>query len=236
MDRDDPAYKGQAAFTRLVLDLYDPFVLGPIARYGWGCPSSELLARYREHIRPNHLDVGPGTGYFLARSGLPDGSPITIVDPNRNVLRHTSERLARYDVTVVEADVCKPLPVSGPFDSAALHLVIHCLPRPLARKSAAIAHVAATLAPGGVFFGASVLGLSERHSLPARAMLRFYGRQGSFDNIDDTEDALREMVGASFEDVDLEVIGSIAVFSARRPRSTVGDNERPGGTLAPVPE
>ena len=67
-------------------------------------------------------------------------------------------------------------------------------------------------------------------------MLRFYGRQGSFDNVDDTEDALREMVGASFEDVDLEVIGSIAVFSARRPRSTVGDDERPGGTLAPVPE
>ena len=67
-------------------------------------------------------------------------------------------------------------------------------------------------------------------------MLRFYGRQGSFDNIDDTEDALREMVGAPFEDVGVAVIGSIAVFSARRPRSTVGDNERPGGTLVPVPE
>jgi hypothetical protein len=161
---------------------------------------------------------------------------MTIVDPNRNVLRHTSERLARYDVTVVEADVCKPLPVSGPFDSAALHLVIHCLPRPLARKSAAIAHVAATLAPAGVFFGASVLGPSQRHSLPARAMLSFYGRQGSFDNVDDTEDALRRMVGASFEDVDLEVIGSIAVFAARRPRPMVPENERRGGTHAPEPE
>ena len=81
-----------------------------------------------------------------------------------------------------------------------------------------------------------MLGLSERHSLPARAMLSFYGRQGSFDNVDDTEDALRRMVGASFEDVDLEVIGSIAVFSARRPRPMVPENERPGGTHAPEPE
>jgi SAM-dependent methyltransferase len=218
MDRDDPAYKGQAAFSRLVLGLYDPFVLGPIARFGWRCPAGELLARYRERIRPNHLDVGPGTGWFLVRSGLPDGSPITVVDPNRNVLRHTSGRLTRYDVTVVEADVCKPLPVAGPFDSAALHLVIHCLPRPLARKTAAVGHVAATLAPDGVLFGATVLAPSARHSLPARAMLRFYNREGSFDNVDDTEDALRAMLDASFGDVEIEIIGSIATFAARRPR------------------
>jgi SAM-dependent methyltransferase len=233
MDRADPAYKGQAAFTRLVLDLYDPFVLGPIARYGWRCPAGELVSRYRASIRPNHLDVGPGTGYFLARSGLPDGSPVTIVDPNQNVLRHTSRRLTALDVTAVEADVCKPLPLTGPFDSAALHLVIHCLPRPLARKAAAVSHVAATLAPEGVLFGASVLGPSARHTLPARTMLAFYNRQGSFDNVEDSQAALREMLEASFEDVELEVIGSIATFAARRPRP---GTERPGWTLAPVPE
>jgi SAM-dependent methyltransferase len=221
VDRDDPAYKGQAAFTRLVLDLYDPFVLGPIARYGWRCPASELLERYRARIRPNHLDVGPGTGWFLARSGLPEGSAITIVDPNRNVLDHTSRRLTRYAVTVVEADVCKPLPVAGPFDSAALHLVLHCLPGPPERKAAAIGHVAATLAPGGILFGASVLGASASHSWAARQMLAFYNRQGSFDNAEDTEDGLRQMLAARFDEVELEVIGSIAVFAAgdraRRP-------------------
>ena len=82
MDRDDPAYKGQADYSRLVLDLYDPLVLGPIARYVWRCPTSELLARYRQHIRSRHLDIGPGTGYFLSRSNLPNGSRVTLVDPN----------------------------------------------------------------------------------------------------------------------------------------------------------
>ena len=91
--------------------------------------------------------MGPGTGYFLDRSGLADGSRVTILDPNPNVLEHASRHLRRLDVTAVEADVLKPLPVVGPFDSAALNLVIHCLPGPMTRKAAAIADVAAVLAP-----------------------------------------------------------------------------------------
>lgn len=90
------------------------------------------------------------------------------------------------DVTVVEADVLKPLAVRGPFNSAALHLVIHCLPGPLARKAAAVANVAAVLAPTGVLFGASVLGTSGRHTRAARGMLGASNRHGGFDNLGDT--------------------------------------------------
>ena len=219
MDREDPAYKGQREYTRLLLNLYDPLVLGPIARFVWRCPTSGLLERYREHIRDRHLDVGPGTGYFLERSGLPEGSQVTILDPNANVRRHVSRRLRHLDVTAVEADVLKPLPVNGPFDSAALHLVIHCLPGPLTRKALAIANVAAVLAPTGVLFGASVLGTSGRHTWPARRMLGAFNRQGGFDNLHDTEEGLHEILAASFDHVDLETVGSIAIFAATNPRA-----------------
>ena len=74
--------------------MYDPFVLGFAARFVWHCPTGVLLERYRRQIRDGHLDVGPGTGYFLDRSGLADGSRVTILDPNPNVLRHVSRRLA----------------------------------------------------------------------------------------------------------------------------------------------
>jgi len=221
MDREDPAYKGQREYTRLLLNLYDPLVLGPIARFVWRCPTSGLLERYREHIRDRHLDVGPGTGYFLERSGLPEGSRVTILDPNANVRRHVSRRLRHLDVTAVEADVLKPLPVNGPFDSAALHLVIHCLPGPLSRKAGAVANVAAVLAPDGVLFGASVLGTSGRHTWPARRMLAAFNRQGGFDNLDDTEDGLHGILAASFDHVDLETVGSIAIFAATGPRANL---------------
>lgn len=227
MDRDDPAYRGQADYSRLLLDAYDPLVLGPIARFVWRCPSTRLVEGYRQHIRDRHLDVGPGTGYFLDKSGLPDGSQVTILDPNTTVLEHASRRLRRLEVTAVEADVLKPLPVKGPFESAALHLVIHCLPGPIARKATAVTNAAAVLAPDGVLFGATVLGDAGPHTWLSRRVLHAFNRRGAFDNLDDTEASLREILGASFERVDIEIVGSVAIFAATGPRTQPADVDSP---------
>jgi SAM-dependent methyltransferase len=145
---------------------------------------------------------------------------VTILDPNPNVLGHVSRRLGQLNITAVEADVLKPLPVDGPFDSAALHLVIHCLPGPLPRKAAAVANVATVLAPAGVLFGASVLGTSGSHTWLSRRVLTAFNRRGAFDNLNDTEAGLREILGASFERVDLETVGSVAIFAATNPRTS----------------
>lgn len=219
MERDDPAYEGQREYTPLFLRIYDPLILGFFTPVVWRCPTTRLVEGYRRHLGHRHLDVGPGTGYFLERAGLPDGSPVTLLDPNRHVLEHASRRLRRLDVTAVEADVCKPLPVDGPFDSAALSGVLHCLPGPLARKAAAVAHVAAVLAPTGVLFGVSILGLSGRHTWLARRILQGNNRRGTFDNLGDTQEGLREILEASFERVELETVGSMAIFAATAPRT-----------------
>jgi SAM-dependent methyltransferase len=219
MDRHTVGYAGWRDYSPLLLNLYDPLVVGPIARYVWRCPADRLVARYRQYIRPGHLDVGPGTGFFLARSGLSTATSVTIVDPNPNVLRHARGRLSNLDVTAVKASVLEPLPVPGGFQSAALHLVIHCLPGPFARKAIAVANVARVSAPDGVFFGASVLGRSGRHSRLARGFLAAFNRQGGFDNLDDSEESLRAMLEQSFDDVELSTIGSIAVFSATGPKT-----------------
>jgi Methyltransferase domain len=218
MDRDDPAYRGQADYSRPLLKAYDAVVLGPVATHVWHCPAARLLDGYKRHIREPHLDVGPGTGYFLDRSGLADGSRVTILDPNPTVLEYAARHLQRFDVTAVEGDVLKPLSVKGSFQSAALNLVIHCLPGPSSRKALAVADVAAILAPDGVLFGASVLGRSGEHTWLARRVLSVFNRQGGFDNLEDSEAMLREILGAAFEDVELEVVGSAALFAASRPR------------------
>jgi SAM-dependent methyltransferase len=218
MDRDDPAYRGQRDYGRLLLALYDPIVIGVVAKVVWRVPSGPLEDLYRTNIRDHHLDIGPGTGYLIDHSGLADGSRITIVDPNRDVLRHASKRLRRLDVTAVEGDVLKPLPVDGPFESAALSLVLHCLPGPLTRKAKAVANIAAVLAPDGVFFGASVLGRSGPHTWLGQQVLTVFNRRGAFDNLEDSEDGLREILAASFERVEIETVASIVIFSASNPR------------------
>lgn len=93
MKRDDPAYPGQREYTPLFLRIYDPLILGFFTSVVWRCPTNRLLDGYRRHLGHRHLDVGPGTGYFLDRAGIPDGSPVTLLDPNVHVLDHASRRL-----------------------------------------------------------------------------------------------------------------------------------------------
>jgi SAM-dependent methyltransferase len=220
MDPSDPAYRGQADYNGALLRLYDPLVLGPISRYVWRAPAELGIETYRQHIRPNHLDVGPGTGYFIDRAGLPAGARVTIVDPNPNVLRHVTRRLRHLDVTAIEADVLKPLPFEGPFASAGLNAVLHCLPGPLDRKAVAISNIARVLASDATLFGATVLGRSGRHTRAGRAMLAAFNRRGAFDNLDDTEDGIADILGRSFAVVTVRAAGGLALFTATGPRAS----------------
>lgn len=217
MNPDDPAYRGQADYTSRLLAIYDPFVLGFMARAVWRCPTPPVVDRYRHLVGHRHLDVGPGTGYFLDKAGLAPEAEVTLLDPNPTVLAHASRRLAPMKLTTVEADVLKPLPVSGPFESAALNYVLHCLPGPQPHKAVAIRNVAAVLTPNGVLFGGTVLGRLEQHTPLARASLWAFNRRGVFDNVADTEERLRRILDESFDTVEIEVVGSIAQFTATGP-------------------
>ena len=218
MDRDDPAYKGQAGYNRFLLAIYDPWVLGFMAPVVWKSPIHPGVERYREHMGRRHLDVGPGTGYFIEKAEPAEGTEITLLDPNPKVLARSSRRLAAWHPATVEADVMKPLPLEGRFDSAALSFVLHCLRGPQEHKAVAIRNIAAVLEPDGVLFGGTVLGTSAHHSRAARGVLRAFNRQGAFDNLGDTADGLREILEGSFETVDVEVTRSIALFTATGPR------------------
>jgi SAM-dependent methyltransferase len=218
MDRDDPSYKGQAGYNPFLLAIYDPFVLGFMARAVWRCPIPPVVERYRRLIGRRHLDVGPGTGYFLEKAAPPAGTEITLLDPNPNVLARSSRRLAAMHPTTIEADVMKPLPVEGRFESAALSFVLHCLRGPQSNKAVAIRNIADVLAPDGVLFGGTVLGIAERHTPQARAVLRAFNWKGDFDNLGDTAEGLRQILEESFETVEVDVVGSTANFTATGPR------------------
>ena len=216
MDPSDPAYAGQELYSRAFLRIYDPLILGFYGNVVWRCPTSRLVQHYARHVGHRHLDVGPGTGYFLEHARLARDTQITLLDPNRDVLAHAARRLAHLHPWTLQADVLKPLPVPAGqrFDSAALNYVLHCLPGPPERKAAAVQHVAAVLQPGGVLFGATVLGAAGPHTQLSRAVLWFVNRRRFFDNLGDTEAGLRDMLAESFAQVAIEVVGSVAVFAA----------------------
>ncbi len=216
MDPRDPAFKGQKDYGPVLLAVYDWWVLGFMARAVWRSPTAPMMERYRPLFGRRHLDIGPGSGYCIDVAA-PDGTELTLLDPNHHVLDHCAKRLSRFNPTVVEADVLKPLPVEGPFDSVALSFVLHCLPGPMEAKGTAIRNIVSVLDTDGVLFGGTVLGLDEPHSTPARAFLRAVNRQGAFDNASDTRDGLTTVLSASFSSVEVDVVGSLALFTARNP-------------------
>jgi ubiquinone/menaquinone biosynthesis C-methylase UbiE len=219
MDRSDPSYKGQSGYNPALLAIYDVWVLKFMARAVWKCPIPPVVTRYRRHLGHRHLDVGPGTGSFIERAAPQVDTEITLLDPNAHVLKYASKRLAAWGPVAVEADVMKPLPVEGEYDSAALSFVLHCLRGPMSNKATAVRNIADVLTPDGVLFGGTVLGTREPHTRSARAFLWVFNKEGGFDNREDTAEGLRAILDASFRRVEIERSGSIALFSASDPRS-----------------
>ncbi len=219
LDPSEPGYKGYREYTPRFLKVYDALVVGFVAPRVWKMDAEPGLNLYRRHTGDRHLDVGPGTGYYIAELNPPHDTELTLVDPNPHVLEHCAEVLAAWRPTTVEANVLEPLPLEGRFDSAALAHVIHCLPGPMTAKTRAIEHIAAVLTDDGVLFGGTVLGLSADHTRAARTFLRIANLQGGFDNLDDDVDGLRTMLETHFEDVEIDVsLGSVAYFVASKPR------------------
>lgn len=212
---DEPAFEGQRHYTPAFLRVYDVVVLRVFCPLVWRCPAHRLVAQYEQWVGARHLDVGPGTGTLLAWADLPQ-THITLADPNPNVLAHATRRLADRSTTALEADVLKPLPDVGPFDSIALSNVLHCLPGPMQHRRPAIRNLAAVLAPDGVLFGSTLLGSRDLHSRLSHAALRSNVRKGFFDDLDDDEDDLRALLSDSFGQVDIELVGAMALFRAGR--------------------
>lgn len=244
-----------------VLPLYDTGVLNLSCTSAWACPvSSTLLPFFRAHFSDNHLDVGVGTGFFpatvLAEKTSGD-QQLTILDLSTTALEKTKRRVEaaapHVAVRTVEADATT-LPSSTDttkkFDSMSASLLLHCIPMSAETKMRGLATTARKLlSPTGVFYGATVLGSTERiytgpsttiDWLPGgeasfgaaaeaqcvrglnvlgRLLMSFYNRSGIFTNWEDKPDPFVEALEEGFEVVDSWVIGRVLLFRARGPRA-----------------
>ncbi len=217
-DADDPAYAGQAAYTRLALPLYDLLVMRYSLPRLWRCPKSHILDLYDENAGNRHLDIGVASGYLIDRCRFSSDAPeITLMDLNPNSLRFAARRLRRYRPRTHQANVLEPwgLPPES-FESVAMSNLLHCVPGTLRDKRVAFEHARQALAPGGTLFGATVLGLEADHSKQSRKAVERLNRKGSFSNLDDRREDLEAGLTATFPSSEVEVQGVIALFTATK--------------------
>ena len=210
---------GQSVYSPLVLAAYDAFVLGFSNRYVWRCRSATMLARYDQLAGPRHLDAGVGTGWFLDHCRWRGDRPeITLLDLNENSLRMAARRIQRYEPRLVHANVLEPVDLGqDDFDSIGLNYLLHCLPGTIEMKTAAVVrNLAKRLKPGGVLFRSTILGRGVRHNAVGRILMRLYNRKGIFVNLEDDRDGLERGLAAQLGSVELDIVGAVALFAARR--------------------
>ncbi len=217
VSRDDAAYAGQAVYSPLFLRFYDLFVLGFNGNIAWRCPPGGLVRMYDEHVAARHLDIGVGSGYYLDKCRFPTPAPdITLMDLNPNSLAAAARRIARYRPKTHQGNALEPIDLpAGAFDSVGLNWLLHCMPGSIATKSAVFDHVKAVLAPGGVVFGSTVLHHGVVHNAFSRWMMNLLNEKGAFTNLEDDLAGLQHELDQRFGRVQIKVVGSVAIFSAR---------------------
>lgn len=219
MDRD--TRPGAAVYNRATLLAYDFWVLGVSNRYAWACPTEALVGHFENHASGRHLDIGVGSGALLQHARFPVDNPeVALADLNPASLAAAARRIRHLAPRTHRVDVMRPFRLPGPpFASVSMNYLLHCLPGDLAAKAPAVRHAAAQLRPGGSLFGATILGAGVRHNAFGRALMGVYNARGIFSNRRDSVEALQAVLAPELEDVEIQVIGRVALFAGRKPRA-----------------
>jgi len=199
-----------------VYKLWNPFI--------WKCPSLHLEEHFKQYVRSPHLEAGCGTGYLFHRymtsgkqaiDNVKQQFRLTLLDYSPGSLKWAARRLKDYTPCTIRHNLLRPLPpVSLPYESICLNYVLHCVPSSFTDKEKVIVNLKASMAPGGILFGSTILGKSSAQSYSAKLVLVYYNLLGSFHNVLDTEEGLIEALSNNFHYVDCRVIGSVALFAA----------------------
>ena len=208
---------GQAIYTKRMLGYYDLRVLWVSNPLIWKCPTSRLLNHYNRFVTANHLDVGVGSGYYLDKCHFPTPTPrILLMDLNANSLAFAAERIKRYHPEILLRNVLEPISSDGPgFDSIGVNYLLHCLPGDMTSKCCAFDYLRPLMAPGAMIFGSTLLQGGVERSFAARALMKHYNFYGVFSNTRDSVDTLRHQLEMRFAAVSIEIVGCVALFSAR---------------------
>lgn len=206
------------SFPLLLQVFYDFWVLGISNAFFWRCSTSKiLLPFFKQHVRPRHLDIGVGTGYYLAKTDLPADASITLCDLNKYSLTAAKNRLAKSKTQTLLHDIEKPLPVPSKFQSISLMYLLHCMPGPPERKATIFCHLRDRLEPDGVLFGSTILGKGVEHNFGGRLLMSIYNQKGIFGNSNDSAQTFLNALKTEFEDVDAKLEGCVLLFAARVP-------------------
>lgn len=205
-------------YNPVVLSLYDALIVHGTMPRVFHCPPGPILDDYRAYMSDCHLEVGFGSGYFVRRAcrERPKLPELSILDVNAGPLRRAERSLSELSPKLYRGSVtelCRIPP--GPFESIAIHGVLHCIDGSLEHKGSNVfSNLQRSLAPGGTLFGSTILADGVKTDRLSRVVQAFYNRIGAFDNHGDSLAGLKAAFEGASLRANVRVVGCFGIFSA----------------------
>jgi hypothetical protein len=109
------------------LKFYDYLVNDINCTYAWRCHKSNIFENYKNNIKTNHLEIGPGTGYFLKNNY--NINKLYLMDINEDTLNFSKNNLSlNYQVETINHNIFEDKLEIKDLDSVGLNYVLHCVP------------------------------------------------------------------------------------------------------------
>ena len=96
---------------------------------------------------------------------------------------------------------------------------MHCLPGSVQKKCEIFSHLKDRLNEGGCVYGTTILGKGVEHNFFGREILRLGNSKGFFTNRNDSEEGFVKELMVYFEEVEVELKGTVLMFKGSKPKT-----------------
>ena len=191
--------------------MYDIIVNDVNCRYVWKCEKNHIFNLYKQNISKNHLEIGPGTGYFLKNYSF---SNLTLMDVNEDTLSFSKNQLKAQSKKIqnFHHDIFKQKKYVKDIDSVGVNYVLHCVDGKLEDKLDRLAKNLIT-DRDVIIFGASIIQKEQEKNKITEAELYFLNQMNIFHNqYDYASNAIRYFEKNKIK-YNYNVIGNVFLFS-----------------------
>lgn len=196
-------------FVSNSLKFYDLAVNKINCKYVWRCSENYIFENYKKNIRRKHLEIGPGTGYFLKKINNSD-IDLTLMDINQPILQFSSNNLKTSfsNVKIRNHNIFEKK-IEEKYDSIGINYVLHCVPGKLEDK---IDKLLNNLNKHGILFGATVISDPERLYFLSKLELKALNKFNVFNNSNDYSQNLINYLNYNQIKYDCNLIGNVLIF------------------------
>lgn len=201
------------------LRIGDYFNYEIVYKHIWGCSVSVLKEHFKPLVSDTHLDLSVKSGYLLSHLLGTKTSKVVIADRCSKNLARSSVYLARFQPETLHLDPRTTFnTLRGSYDSVSINFLLQELPGPIEHKGRLVFNdVYNILESGGVVFGSTLVSRGITKPYLTKKLMRHMNRNLTLRNNLDSPSAIKRSLTKYFTDIRVEVIGCVALFSARKP-------------------